>query len=61
MKAAKSPKSNQNKVNTETGLGRTLPRLILVVSVFLRVFVVFIFYLADESVSAELGYGVDAS
>ena len=27
MKAAKSPKSNQNKVNTETGLGRVLPRL----------------------------------
>ena len=27
MKAAKSPKSIQNKANTETGLGRTLPRL----------------------------------
>ena len=27
MKTAKSPKSNQNKVNTETGLGRVLPRL----------------------------------
>ena len=27
MKAAKSPKSNQNKVNTEISLGRVLPRL----------------------------------
>ena len=58
MKATKTPK----KANTtKIGLGRTLPRLVLVVSFFLGVFVAFIVYLADESVFTEFGYGVDTS
>ena len=45
----------------ESSPGRFLPRLILVVLVFLEGFVAFIVYLADESVFTEFGYGVNAS
>ena len=61
MKAAKTPKSNQNNVTTKIGLGRVLPRLILVELVSLGVFVAFIVYLPNDSVFTELGNGVDTS